>query len=119
MNELTQQQCRPCHGGALPLDRQEVDRLLGELPDWKLNDSATRISRLFQWRDFYQTMAFVNAVAWVAHQEDHHPDLEIGYNRCLVQYTTHGVGGLSHNDFICAAKVDAMFAREGLAIRKP
>ena len=53
-------------------------------------------------------MAFVNAVAWVAHQQDHHPDLEVGYNRCKIVYTTHAVGGLSLNDFICAAHIDAL-----------
>jgi len=59
-------------------------------------------------RDYYQTIAFVNALAWVAHAEDHHPDIEAGYNRCLVRYSTHAIGGLSDNDFICAARIDAL-----------
>lgn len=59
-------------------------------------------------RTFHETIAFVNALAWVAHREDHHPDLSVGYNRCAVRFNTHAVGGLSVNDFICAAKLDAL-----------
>jgi 4a-hydroxytetrahydrobiopterin dehydratase len=66
------------------------------------------IYRDFEFKNYYKTMAFVNAVAWIAHQENHHPDLFVGYNRCRVQYTTHAIAGLSENDFICAAKVDAL-----------
>jgi 4a-hydroxytetrahydrobiopterin dehydratase len=66
------------------------------------------IRREFRFKNFYETMAFVNAVAWISHREDHHPDLELGYNRCVVHYSTHAIGGLSENDFICAARVDAL-----------
>ena len=78
-----------------------------------INGAATwvvsSIERTFTFADFHATMAFVNAVAWMAHREDHHPDLTVGYNRCRVEYSTHAIGGLSENDFICAAKVDALF----------
>jgi 4a-hydroxytetrahydrobiopterin dehydratase len=84
-------------------------RLLDQLhTDWTLSGNNTSISRTFRFRDYYQTLAFVNALAWIAHSEDHHPDLEVGYNRCLVRYSTHAVGGLSDNDFICAARIDAL-----------
>jgi 4a-hydroxytetrahydrobiopterin dehydratase len=66
------------------------------------------IRKTFRFDDYHRTLAFVNAVAWIAHREDHHPDLEVGYNRCTVRYSTHDVGGLSENDFICAAKVDRL-----------
>jgi 4a-hydroxytetrahydrobiopterin dehydratase len=66
------------------------------------------IRREFRFKNFYETMAFVNAVAWISHREDHHPDLELGYNRCVVHYSTHAISGLSENDFICAARVDAL-----------
>jgi 4a-hydroxytetrahydrobiopterin dehydratase len=66
------------------------------------------IRREFRFKNFYETMAFVNAVAWISHREDHHPDLELGYNHCVVHYSTHATGGLSENDFICAARVDAL-----------
>jgi pterin-4a-carbinolamine dehydratase len=78
----------------------------------RLGDCAGRksLERTWKFTDFHRTMAFVNAVAWIAHVEDHHPDLEVGYNRCRMRYTTHAIGGLSENDFICAAKVDALGA---------
>lgn len=63
----------------------------------------------FKFKNYYQTMAFVNAVAWLSHREDHHPDLAVGYNHCLVVYMTHAIQGLSENDFICAAKIDGLF----------
>ena len=83
-----------------------VETLLRELVGWEL--TGQEIAREFRFKDFHQTMAFVNAVAWVSHREDHHPDLEVGYNRCRVRYSTHAVGGLSENDFICAAKVNEL-----------
>ena len=73
-----------------------------------LDDGA--IERRYDFADFHQTMAFVNALAWIAHREDHHPDLALGYNRCVVRFNTHSVGGISINDFICAAKVDALLS---------
>jgi len=74
--------------------------------DWSLTQDATAIRRAFAFKDFYRTMSFVNALAHIANIEDHHPDLEVGYNYCRVTYTTHAIGGLSENDFVCAAKVD-------------
>ena len=75
---------------------------------WKLADDHTYIQADFSFGNFHETMAFANAVAWIAHREDHHPDMEIGYKHCLVRYTTHAAGGLSENDFICASKIDAL-----------
>jgi 4a-hydroxytetrahydrobiopterin dehydratase len=77
--------------------------------DWSLDPDSGRISRELRFADYYQTMAFVNAVAWIAHQQDHHPDMEVHFNRCVVHFSTHAVGGLSRNDFICAARIDALF----------
>ena len=109
MSELTSKHCKPCEGGVKPLDGGEARALKAKLhPDWSLNEPGTEISRTFRFKNYYQTMAFVNAVAWIAHQEDHHPDLEVGYSRCRVRYSTHAIGGLSENDFICAAKLDAL-----------
>ena len=104
---LARQKCKPCEGGVSPLTHEESALLLGQLKGWRLDGGV--ITRTFEFTDYYQTMAFVNAVAWLAHREDHHPDLTVGYNRCRVDYTTHAIGGLSENDFICAAKVDALF----------
>jgi len=89
------------------LDEKEVGELLNQLEDWELTDDAA-IARIYRFKNFYETIAFVNALAWIANREDHHPDLEVGYNRCRVYYTTHSVNGLSRNDFICAARIDAL-----------
>lgn len=105
---LIDKQCTSCKGDVSPMKNEEVNRLLGQLNGWRLNDDATEISRNFKFKNFRATMTFVNKVADIANQENHHPDLEIGYNYCLVRYSTHAVKGLSENDFICAAKVDQL-----------
>src|SRR3954471_16392044 len=107
-SDLRTQHCQPCKPGTPALNSSEVSTLLKSLNGWALGDSA--ISREFKFKNFYETMAFVNAVAWIANKEDHHPDMQVGYNKCVVQFSTHSVGGLSQNDFICAAKVDALLA---------
>jgi len=103
---LTNRKCKPCEGGAPPLTDEAADKLLGQLNDWAR--SGKEISRTFTFKNYYETMAFVNAAAYVSHQEDHHPDMLVGYKTCSVTYTTHAIGGLSDNDFICAAKLDAL-----------
>ena len=109
--ELSEKKCRPCEGGVPPLDAGAVSRYLKALhEDWRLAADGRSISREFQLVNFFRTMAFVNAVAWVAHGEDHHPDLEVHYSRCVVRWWTHAAGGLTENDFICAAKVDRLEA---------
>lgn len=108
MSELTEKTCKPCEGGVTPLSADEASAMLEQLKGWKLQQDAKTIQQTFRFKDYYQTMAFVNAVAWIAHQEDHHPDMEVGYNRCLINFSTHAIGGLSENDFICAAKIDAL-----------
>lgn len=108
MSDLKQQRCVPCEGGVDPLDRRAAENLLPQAKSWTLNDSATEISRAFSFKNFYETMAFANAVAWIANREDHHPDMQVSYKRCVVHYSTHAVKGLSMNDFICAAKVNAL-----------
>ncbi len=107
MSELTAKRCRPCEGGVAPLTRAQAEALLGKLAGgWVLSQEGPYLRREFRFPDFYRTMSFVNALAHIANVEDHHPDLEVGYNYCRVQYTTHAIGGLSENDFICAAKID-------------
>jgi 4a-hydroxytetrahydrobiopterin dehydratase len=108
MNEpLAARKCRPCEGGMPPLTPAQAAGFLAQVSsDWVLADEARAIVRRFAFRDFYRTMSFVNALAHIANIEDHHPDLEVGYNYCRVKFTTHAVKGLSENDFVCAAKVD-------------
>ena len=101
--KLFNKSCRPCEDGMPPL-KKEAETLLEQLIDWILK-LGTQISKTFQFKNFYQTISFVNA-AWIVYKENHHPDLKIGYNRCCVCFTTHSIQGLSENDFICAAKID-------------
>jgi 4a-hydroxytetrahydrobiopterin dehydratase len=110
MTELHTIRCVACEGGVPPLSREEITQLLTQIKNWQVNENGKEMSRRFSFKNFYKTMAFVNAVAWIAAQENHHPDMEVGYNYCLIKYTTHAIGGLSKNDFICAAKVDALEA---------
>ncbi len=110
MTELAHRQCTPPVKGSPPLAGQQLDDYVAQLhEDWLLAADRLSMERDFIFRNFHETMAFVNAVAWVAHQQDHHPDMEIGYKHCLVRYSTHAIGGLSENDFICAARIEALF----------
>lgn len=106
-SNLSRKKCVPCEGGTPPLPPDRINQLLEQLDGWEQHGRL--IEKTFKFENYYQTMAFVNAVAWLSHREDHHPDLNVGYNKCRVQYSTHAVDGLSENDFICAAKVDALF----------
>ncbi len=105
---LTEKKCVPCEGGTAPLSAERVEELLPEVPGWQADAAGKVIYRRFEFKGFYKTMAFINAMAWVANQENHHPDFEGGYNFCLVHFTTHAIDGLSDNDFICAAKLNAL-----------
>ena len=107
--ELAKGKCKPCEGGVPPLGANEIAALIGKLDkDWSIADGKLR--RDLRFSDHYVTMTFVNAVAWVSHRQGHHPDLAVGYNTCRVEYVTHAIGGLSESDFICAAKIDALFS---------
>ena len=105
MHPLATRRCQPQEGLAA-LTPAQLDEQLAQAPGWALVDGA--IEKHFDFADFHRTMAFVNALAWVAHTQDHHPDLRVGYSRCTVRFNTHAVAGISINDFICAAQVDAL-----------
>ncbi len=106
--ELHTIRCVGCEGGIPALTTKEISQLMPEVSAWQVNTDHTVISRRFQFKGFYKTMAFVNAIAWIANQENHHPDMEIGYNYCIVKFTTHAINGLTKNDFICAAKINQL-----------
>ncbi|HET6633368.1 MAG TPA: 4a-hydroxytetrahydrobiopterin dehydratase [Rhodanobacteraceae bacterium] len=105
---LSSQSCQPRKGEGDALADARVGELLAQVKGWTRADDGKRISRDFRFDDFYHTLGFVNAVGWMANQQDHHPDLEVGYGHCRVTWSTHSVGGLSMNDFICAARTDAL-----------
>ena len=106
-SDLASGKCKPCEGGVSPLKDTEVRSLLKQLDGWEY--AGGHIAKTYAFKDHYQTMAFVNAAAWISHREDHHPDMTVGYNQCRVEYVTHAIKGLSENDFICAAKLDRLF----------
>jgi 4a-hydroxytetrahydrobiopterin dehydratase len=107
MSELARRKCKPCEGGVDPYTPEQAQEMLAQLKGWILEDG--KLVKLYPFRNYFETMAFVNALAWISHREDHHPDLAVGYNKCRVEYVTHAIGGLSENDFICAAKADVLF----------
>jgi len=107
---LTDAHCIPRRGVDHELTDARVRELLPEVPEWALAEDGHALTRTFHFDDYYRTMAFVNALAFIAHREDHHPDLGVHYDRVEVRYSTHDVGGLSENDFICAAKADRLAA---------
>ena len=111
--DLTKFKCEPCHGGTPTLTPEEVARHLPSVSqEWEVVD-GNKLRREFRWRNFLRSMFFVNAVAYLAEQEGHHPDMTISYNRVTVEQTTHIIGGLSRNDFIMAAKIDKLTEAEG------
>ena len=95
-----------CSNNAQALDDAACAALLVQVPGWAIIDGKLQSS--FGFKNYYETMAFVNALAWISHQQDHHPDLMVSYKLCAVSYSTHSAGGLSRNDFICAARASAL-----------
>ena len=109
MNALTEKTCKPCEGGTAPLTREQAQALQKQVhADWRIADDAKSLHREFKFKNFFHTMSFVNAIAHIANAEDHHPDFAVSYGSCRVEFSTHSIGGLSENDFICAAKIDAL-----------
>lgn len=106
-SDLVRKKCVPCEGGTEPLRDEQIGPLLRGLTGWQRD--GNKIWKEFQFKDHFQAQAFVNGVAWISHREDHHPVMVVGYNTVRIDYWTHAIGGLSENDFICAAKVDALF----------
>jgi 4a-hydroxytetrahydrobiopterin dehydratase len=110
MTDLASQHCQPRKGAEHALDRAQVTQWLAQLPGWTVTADGKAIVKDFKFADFHRTLGFINAVGFMANQEDHHPDIEAGYGHCHLLWSTHDVGGLSLNDFICAARVEALLA---------
>jgi 4a-hydroxytetrahydrobiopterin dehydratase len=107
---LEERACRPCEGGIDPLTPERVARLLPQVPGWALAPDGATLTRHFEFGDFGRTIAFLNALAWLANRQGHHPDFTVAAYHCTVNFTTHAIGGLSENDFICAARVNRIVA---------
>jgi len=107
MTNLLHRKCEILDGGT-PMHEAEIHSHLAQVSGWRVHDGA--IEKTFAFKDYYETIAFVNALAWICHAENHHPELAVSFNRCVTRFNTHSVGGISINDFICAAKADALVA---------
>jgi 4a-hydroxytetrahydrobiopterin dehydratase len=114
MSDLAARTCDACHGGIPALSEDAARAFVAQLDGWELDMSgaAPSLLRRFAFADFDEALAFVNALAWIARKEDHHPDVELGWARVAVRYWTHAVGGVTENDMICAAKIDRL-VRDG------
>ena len=111
-SDLKSKHCVSCEGIGSALNPEQIKNLMPQLDkQWGLSTDNKSIHHQYSFKNFYETMAFVNAIAWIANQENHHPDLEVGYNYCKVTFMTHALKGLSHNDFICAAKIDGLLTK--------
>lgn len=106
--DLSSKHCVPCEGGVDRIDRATAEKMLAGVPGWTLSDDGKMINRRFSFKGFLSTMSFINAMAWLVNKENHHPDFAAGYNYCDVGFTTHAIDGLSENDFICAARINAL-----------
>jgi 4a-hydroxytetrahydrobiopterin dehydratase len=107
-NDWSRLHCTPTQNGTSPMSCEEANTCLAQLNGWCLAEDGSTISQRFVFRNFHETMAFINTMAWMSNTQDHHPDFSAGYNYCLVNYTSHAIGGLSKNDFICAAKLNKL-----------
>jgi 4a-hydroxytetrahydrobiopterin dehydratase len=105
---LTEQKCVACEGGVIPFDKEEAEILLRQVPGWEMSSDAKTITKSYVFGDFKQALAFVNKVGFIAESEGHHPDIHLtDYKNVKVDLSTHAIDGLSQNDFILAAKIDA------------
>lgn len=105
---LIDKKCQACEGGVPPLSAEVAKKLLGEIPGWQIGSDGKHLVRKFNFKGFYATMSFINALAFIVQKEGHHPDMEVGFNYATIKFTTHAIDGLTENDFICAAKVNAL-----------
>ena len=104
--DLTNQTCRSCHRDTPPLSMESILEHLKLIEGWSFEDGE--IVRTYTFKNYLETMAFVHALAWIAHSQDHHPSIEVDYKTCKVRYSTHTISGISENDFICAAKINSL-----------
>ncbi|RJL13670.1 4a-hydroxytetrahydrobiopterin dehydratase [Paracoccus siganidrum] len=108
--DLASQSCEPCKGGVDPMSRDEAQALMEQLQGWVLSDDGTTIRRRFEFKGFAKAVEMANLAAWLGNKQGHHPDIAFGWGYCEVAFTTHEAKGLTQNDFICAARLDALVA---------
>lgn len=109
LTSLSQEFCSALDSNMPTLDASTAQQLAELVDGWQISADSKSITKQFKFSNYYETIAFVNSVAGIVHQQDHHPTLNVSYNQCLITYNTHSVGGLSRNDFICAARINQLF----------
>lgn len=105
---LSDKHCVPCRGGIDPLTQDEAGPLMQQIPQWRLEEAATRLRRGFKFSNFATALEFVNQVSEIAEKQDHHPEISFGWGHVEIEIWTHKIGGLHENDFILAARIDAL-----------
>lgn len=110
MSELAQKTCTPCEGGVEPCTADAAARMLAQLECWTLSADGASIWRRFEFKGYLKAVEMANLAAWLGNKQGHHPDITFGWGYCEVMFTTHEAGGLTENDFICAARLDALVA---------
>ena len=105
---MSEKKCDMCQPGMPVYDQAQLKEAMQALPEWQYCSEKNAIYRVFSFKGFYKTMAFVNAVAWIANQQGHHPDMSVSYNKAVIHFQTHEAGGITKNDIICAELVDAL-----------
>jgi 4a-hydroxytetrahydrobiopterin dehydratase len=106
--DLISRKCQACEGNAGEVEAVDLAFYLEQTPGWEID--GNELQRTFKFKNYYEALAFVNATAWISHRENHHPDIALGYNKVTMRYSTHSVGGLTPNDFICAAKINELLS---------
>ncbi|MBM3605800.1 MAG: 4a-hydroxytetrahydrobiopterin dehydratase [Alphaproteobacteria bacterium] len=109
-NDLATGTCEPCQGGIAPLSLDEARVMMDQLSGWTLSHTGKEISRRFEFKGFAKAVEMANLAAWLGNKQGHHPDIAFGWGYCTVTFTTHEAKGLTRNDFICAARLDALTA---------
>lgn len=101
-----------CEASTIPtlLSAEQTKSYLKEIPTWNTNLEKKGISRTFKFKDYHQTLLFINSIAEIIHAENHHPNISFGYNSCSINYSTHSADGVTLFDFICAAKIERVFS---------
>ncbi|MEE2860577.1 MAG: 4a-hydroxytetrahydrobiopterin dehydratase [Paracoccus sp. (in: a-proteobacteria)] len=109
-DDLATSTCEPCQGGTPAMDAATARQMMDQLTGWTLSDDGTAITRRFEFKGFAKAVEMANLAAWLGNKQGHHPDIAFGWGYCAVTFTTHEAGGLTRNDFVCAARLDALVA---------
>jgi len=107
MSELAERQCVPCRGGVPPMKGEQINEMSSQLPDWQVVNEH-HLQRAYSFKDFRETLDFVNRIGELAEEQGHHPDICFGWGKADITIWTHKIDGLTESDFVLAAKIDKL-----------